>query len=210
MQQPPIKDYALNNIVPGEANSREQETPTRGNFFYILEASHSRFSLQINDGPKMRGKLTRGHNFPADFEIEKIRIYNEDENGNNLSILLQVGKGTPIDNLFNVTTDDIVPILRSDTPSIITEVESVADTVGLNIWTKILDADEYRDEVRIYTDAVSLAYWGTSAAATEKALRNIPLRADNGGFVVLKTTSEIWVRHKEAGTVIQALVSKFA
>jgi hypothetical protein len=134
MQPPPIKDYALNNIVVGETNSREQETPTRGNYFYVLEATHSNFSLQINDGPKLRGKLARGHRFPDDFEIEKIRVYNESGTSQPLSIVFQVGKGEPLDNVFNVSSDTTTPLTDSQLRA---SAVSVSDASALNLNSKI-------------------------------------------------------------------------
>lgn len=214
MQKPPIKDYRLNAIADG--GNRALETPQTGNFFYVTSASHSRFDVQINDGEIFSGQLVRGHSFPAGFEIEKVRIYNRDGTGLTLDITFQVGEGTPINHLFNVSRDEVVPILRSDTPSIIGEavategVETAADT-----WFKLLDADEFRAEVWLCTDAAAgAAFWNTEnpSSAAEYFSRDIAATAERGatGFLKIKTTSEIWVRIKTATKSVRALTLKFA
>ncbi len=212
MDTPPIQDYAILTIPAGQ--SREIETPTSGHFFYVTDATHSRFSLQINGGGIFRGKLTRGHSFPSDFRIEKVRVHNESPLGQALDIRFQVGSGTPIDNLFSVTAEDVTPTLRSDTPAIVGEATSTVGVAGavVDTWIKLLDADDFRSEVWLHTDAAAAAYWCSAnpGAASESPARNIRARADTGGFVRLKHAGEVWVRHKEAGKSVYALSFNFA
>lgn len=214
MQKPPIKDYRIAAILDGK--DRALETPQAGNFFYVTSASHSRFDVQINDGEIFSGQLVRGHSFPVGFQIEKVRIYNRDGTGLLLDITFQVGEGTPINHLFNVSRDEIVPILRSDTPSIIGEAKATAATeMAVDTWFKLLDADEFREQVWLCTDgAAGEAFWNTAnpSAAAEFFSRDIAATADHGptGFLKLKTTSEIWVRVKTTAKTVRALTFKFA
>lgn len=214
MQLPPIKDYALNNILPGETNSREQETPLSGYTFYVLEATHSRFSVQINDGPKIRGKAANGTSFPAAFRIEKIRFYNEDQTGLALNILVQVGDFLPLNDLFNVSTDEITPTLRSDTPFIVGDIVKTAPAdVAVDTWLLFAAADEFRAEIWLKTDAASGgAFWASGAlpgTASELFSRDIKDTADASGFLKLKTTAAIYVRLKTNHSV-RALTFKYA
>lgn len=214
MQKPPIKDYSINDIADG--GNKALETPQTGNFFYVTESTHSRFAVQINDGEIFTGKLVRGHSFPVGFQIEKVRIYNRDGTGLPLNITFQVGEGTPINHLFNVSQDEIVPILRSDTPSIIGEAKATAGTeTAVDTWFKLLDADEFRSEVWLCTDAAAgAAFWNTAnpGAPGELFSRDIAATAEPGaaGFLKLKTTAAIWVRIKTAAKTVRALTFKFA
>lgn len=213
MQVPPIKDYKLNNILPGESNSREQETPLGGYTFYVIEATHSRFAVQINDGPLIRGKAANGISFPAAFKIEKIRFYNEDGTGLALNLIVQIGEFIPLNDLFNVSTDEITPTLRSDTPLIVGDAVATAPAdTAVDTWFKLLDADEFRAEVWLKTDAAAAgAYWNTSdpGAPTEIFSRDIQATADASGFLKLKTTAAIWVRLKTNHSV-RALTFKYS
>lgn len=215
MQQPPLKEYALNNIAVGDQAGRIQETPVRGNMFCVLESTHSRFTVQINDGDVCRGKMALGHVFPVDFEIEKIRIVNTDPTGLALSLVIQVGKGTPLNFLFNVSADEVAPLLRTETPLTISEggkTEGV-DGVAVNTWVILLPANPYRKEVWLKTDAVAGdAFWSTSnpGAPSEVFSRDIQATADTGGFLRLALQSAIWVRIKTAGKSVRAVSFDYA
>lgn len=212
MIAPNISDYPLSGILPGQSKAFEI-AQLGANCWYVMECSHSRFEVQINDGARLRGRLAFGRTFRPDFSIEKVRVYNVDETGLPLDITIQAGEGEPIDNVFQVQQNEVTPILRSDTPLIIGEaVLTAPGDVAVDTWKKIADADEFRAEVKLITDAaVGEAFWNTvnPGGPAEFFSRDIKATADTGGFLSLKTTAEIWVRLKAAKSV-RALTFKYS
>ena len=212
MEAPLISDLVFPTIPAGE--SRELGASPGMNVYYVLDCSHSRFSVQINNGTKLRGRLARGWSFRPGFSVEKVRIWNEDTTGLPLQITVQLGDGEPLDNNFNVDMDEIVPILRSDTPFIVGEAKATAGTeMAVDVWVKLLDADEFRSEVWLKSDAAAgESFWNTSdpGAPAEFFSRDVVATAEAGGFLKLKTTAAIWVRVKVAAKTVRALAFKFA
>lgn len=202
----PLNDYEIQAIAVGKS---EKKDTIAGNFFYIQHASHPRFRVQLNDGGIRGGAMARGHTFPEDVQIKRVRIYNDDP-VLPLTVTVVVGRGTPIDNLFNINADEVTPTLRDEIPSLIAESVSQADVAGLNNWTLLLAADEFRESVVLWTDAAALAYWAPVNTAPESGARNIVPTSGLSGLLTIRNKSAIYVRHKEAGTQIRALAHKFA
>jgi len=201
---PPISVSDLTTIIPGKLNAKEFKN-VRGNYWYIVRASHPRFMVSINESPYMPSDFATGDTYPLGFEITVIRIWNTDP-AIDLDILIKTGEGSTNDNRLNVYQNEIAPMIRPETPTVIGEAVSTEGAGGfaVNVWKKFLDADATRAEVWLSTNAVALAYWGKDADADETPSRNI-FGTAVGGFVKLNTSAAIWIKHKEAGKEIRAI-----
>ncbi|HTJ77676.1 MAG TPA: hypothetical protein VL357_01650 [Rariglobus sp.] len=205
MKLPPFFVSPETVIEPGKLNAVAFDT-VLGNYWYIARASHPRFMVSINESPYMPSDLATGDTFPTDFEIKVIRIWNIDPTIP-LTVLIKTGKGAPIDNKLNVYQNEVAPMLRAETPSVIGDAVSTENgaAVVVDVWYKLLDADTNRAEVWLSTDAAALAYWGKDGGGAEKPDHNIFATKDVGGFVKINTSAAIWIRHKEAGKSIRAI-----
>jgi hypothetical protein len=84
------------------------------------------------------------------------------------------------------------------------DVKTAPADVAVDTWIQLAAADPFRAEIWLTTDAdLGVAYWNTSnpGTASEFFSRDISRTANNGGFVVLKTTAAIFVRIKSAASV---------
>lgn len=105
MNQAPLHEYKF-PIKPGPVGVFQGVIG--GNFFYVTRATHPNFRVALNDGTFLAGSFARGHRFNDDTLIEKIHVINDDPL-RPLEVTVLVGKGDPIDHLFNAYKNEVIP-----------------------------------------------------------------------------------------------------
>lgn len=160
-----LRQYATAAAIPPGGN--ELFRNTAGSRIYIVEASHDKFELLLNDKVRVKGRLARGYRFPVGQSVKKVQVFNLHPSSA-LSLRFEVGDMDPIDNGLNVYTEQITPIVRQENPSSFAVV-SIACT-GIANSLQLLPTDCDRAHALLFTSAAGEAYYGPDATTTWPAV----------------------------------------
>lgn len=200
MQKLPLHEYR--NTSPIAAGRNEPFSVVPSNFFYVDTATHPNFRLVLNDDVTVSGRLARGHIFPENFVIEKIRVENTDAS-RPLQITFTVGRGRPIDEGLNVYTEQVTPIVRQQNPSGYAIVPLACTGLGNSL--EFLAADCERAEVWLFTNDVGTAFFGPDSTTIWPTHNGNQVGLSLEGATKLRTCAPIYVRG-EVGTIVYAHV----
>lgn len=109
-----LREYPINDPIP--AGGKRIVSVLAGSYFYVSEASHASFRLILNDSANIKGRLARGYLFPEGEAVTKIEIRNTHATSP-LTLLIEVGRGRPLDEGLNVYTEQITPPSAPKTPA---------------------------------------------------------------------------------------------